>query len=83
MRVFGSAARGEERPDSDLDVFVMVDERDLDIDRTIVFAACDVYDELDLPFIISPLIMTRQHFDDLVRSERLIARDILNEGIAL
>ena len=83
MRLFGSMARGDAHEGSDLDVFVMVDERDVDLDKSIRDAAYDVTYELDLPHPISPRIMSRDHFQDLLRLERLLARAIVEEGIKL
>lgn len=83
FRVFGSMARGEAHAGSDLDIFVMVDQRDPQLDRAIIEAACSVEEELGFPFLVSPRIMARAHFEELVRRERLLARDILNDGIPL
>lgn len=83
VRVFGSVARGEQHAESDLDVFVMVDEIDSEIKYGICDAAWSVNYELDMPFQISTLVMSKEHFEELLRRERRIAQDILNEGIVV
>ena len=83
VRLFGSMARGDFHEASDLDVFVMVDRREMSLVDAISTAAWEIGYEMDLPFSVSPLIMARDHFEDLHRRERRIARDILTEGIAV
>ena len=61
----------------------MVDTADRDIRTAIFDAAWDVGYELGLPFSIHPLVMTRQHFEELRKRERLIAREIDTDGITL
>lgn len=81
VRVFGSRARGDFHEESDLDVFVLVDQRDRATDNVIVDAAFDVTSDIHWAFPISPRIMSREQYDDLLRLERRIALDIQNEGI--
>ena len=83
VRVFGSMARGDATDASDLDLFVLVDAPEGSLDDPIISAACDIYREFDFPFPISPHIMSRGHFEELIRRERLLAHDILHEGISI
>lgn len=83
VRVFGSMARGDAHEDSDLDVLILVDRWEAEIQKGVAFAAFDVYDELDLPYGISPLVMSESHFEELRRHERLLAREVDTQGIAI
>lgn len=83
VRVFGSRARGDYGPESDLDVFVMVDGDEGACLRPVVAAATEVMREQELPYSIAPLVMSRAHFQELRRRELRIARDIVEEGVPL
>ena len=83
VRVFGSMVRGEAHEGSDLDLIVLVDTWEPEIQRGIAFAALDVVDELDLPYIICPLVMSLAHFEDLRRNERLLAQEVDAQGVAI
>lgn len=79
IRLFGSWARGEAGEDSDVDVAVVIEGLTRDEWRDAVSDAVDV--ELETGATLSPFVVSGEHFDLLVRRERLIARDILDEGI--
>ncbi|MGO9833396.1 MAG: nucleotidyltransferase family protein [Polyangiaceae bacterium] len=79
VRLFGSWARGEAREESDVDVAVVVEGLARDEWRTAVAEAVDV--ELACGVTLSPFVVSGEHFDLLVRRERRIAADILEEGI--
>lgn len=83
VRVFGSMARDDAHEGSDLDILVLVDVWEPEIQRGIAFAALDVVDELDLPYIICPLIMSQAHFEDLRHTDRLLAREVDAHGVAV
>ena len=67
--IFGSVARGEQRPDSDIDVFVEVDDPDY-------FILCDIKESLQKTFNRSV---------DLVRlrkgMQEVLHQNILRDGI--
>lgn len=81
VRIFGSRARGDAREDSDLDLFVMYEQEDDRVKRSLIDLAWDVAYELELPYTPSVQAMSREHFDRILRLEHLFARDLLSQGI--
>jgi uncharacterized protein len=79
--LFGSRARGEGRPDSDVDVVVVVAADDLPIRRRIFDLAYDVF--LETEVLISPLVVTREGLAVLRRTGRRLAREIDRDGVAV
>jgi predicted nucleotidyltransferase len=81
VRVFGSSARGDADEDSDVDVAVVISgltepERTLAVD--LAFRA---WKKDPSPRVLSPLVWSEVELEDRVRSERRIARDVLEEGV--
>lgn len=83
VRAFGSRPRGDAEEDSDLDLLVLADEEDPEVERQLFRVAREVSAELGYPFYISPHLMARSHFEELVRRERLFAREVLRDGVVL
>jgi predicted nucleotidyltransferase len=69
-----SLARGDANEDSDLDLLILTRGETDGVERAAFRAVRVVERELDYPFAVCPHVMTKQHFDDLVRRERLFAR---------
>lgn len=82
FRLFGSYARQEARPESDVDVFVAV-EGLTHADRDVAFdLAYDV--ELQGEWVgLSPLVYSTEQARELRARERRLLRDIDREGISL
>jgi uncharacterized protein len=81
LRLFGSYARGEAGEDSDIDVLVLVDGL---TDLEIGVAAGEVaYIAIETGLPLAPLPMSTDRLELLRRSERLLARDLDEEGIPL
>lgn len=81
VRIFGSRARDEAGEDSDLDLFVLTRADDHRMRAALQDAVWDVAAEFGFPYPVVPLVMSRERFEDLLRRERLIARDIQEEGV--
>lgn len=79
--LFGSKARGDPEPESDLDIAVLVQQLTRERERQILDLAADI--GLKHLVVLSPLILTVGDFDRLKSRERRIALDIESEGIAL
>jgi predicted nucleotidyltransferase len=80
--LYGSEARGESRPDSDIDVLILADTEDLTYnDRTAITDS--IYDiELKTGIIISPLVYTQKQWANRPFKTPFYI-NIMNEGISL
>lgn len=81
VRLFGSYARGEAHEDSDVDVLVLVDGL-ADLELGVAFGEA-AYVVLETGMPLSPIAMSTERFRELLRRERLLAKDIEREGISL
>jgi uncharacterized protein len=83
VRLFGSEARGDAAPDSDIDVFVMVQpDRDRSaLESRVVDIAFDV--NLESGVFISPTVVTRGEVNDPMLRETPFIEAVMREGIPL
>jgi predicted nucleotidyltransferase len=81
VRLFGSWARGEAGPDSDVDVAVVVDDLTRAEWALALDDACEVSMETEIA--LTAFVLPTLRFESLLARERRIARDILAEGIPL
>lgn len=77
--LFGSYARGEAGPESDVDVLVLIDEL-VHADMTWIYeTAADIW--MDTGVRLAPLALPTAAYADIERRELLLAADIAREGI--
>ncbi|MBI5298687.1 MAG: nucleotidyltransferase domain-containing protein [Deltaproteobacteria bacterium] len=79
--LFGSRARNAGNEDSDVDVLVVIRKTSMEIKHKIWDLANDIFLETEID--ISPLVMTEERMETLLKRERLLAKTITEEGIAL
>ena len=83
LRLFGSVARGDARPDSDIDVLVVVQPHDQrrQIENQVVDIAFDV--NLAHNVYISPRVFTPEILEHSVWRETHFLRTLARESVAL
>ena len=81
--LFGSRARGEGAPDSDLDLVALVDEKSPEIENKLSDAAYSVMWDHDFRPIISLKVFAESRFRHAVEEGYSFYRNVEREGIAL
>jgi predicted nucleotidyltransferase len=82
IRLYGSAARGDWTPESDIDVLVLLDHVSNEDEERIVKRAMTA-GVLGSGLVIQPVFMTQAAFAHLRSRERLFALEIEREGVDL
>ena len=81
IRIFGSRARGNHEPDSDLDVLVLVDRWDVQLERQIEDAAYSAMWDDGFRVALSVKVFSQEQFSELVRRGWSFFRAVEREGI--
>ncbi|MGO9410479.1 MAG: nucleotidyltransferase domain-containing protein [Spirochaetia bacterium] len=81
LALYGSRARGDHDPDSDVDVAVIVRGLDRDLKKRIYEMVAEI--EVDRLVALSTLVLSESDYQSLLARERRIALDIEEEGIPL
>jgi predicted nucleotidyltransferase len=81
LRVFGSKVRGEDTPESDIDVMIELDECNPDIKSKIYDIVFEINLENDT--FISTTIFSRKEIEDGPLSESPVYKAILREGAVI
>ena len=81
VRLFGSHARAEGRPDSDVDLFVLLDVASRADRSAVTDLAGDLWRETELR--LSPTIMERDRHAHWLAQERPLVMEIAREGLVL
>jgi predicted nucleotidyltransferase len=82
VRLFGSWARGQATADSDIDLVTVIDDLTISEWREARLIGADV-SVFPGPEPLSVLLLSGAQYDELVRDQRRMARDIEDHGIAL
>lgn len=80
--LYGSEARGDARPDSDVDVLILMDKErvSLEDESRITDGLYEI--ELETGVMINPKLITRKQWD-LASKFTLFYKNVMREGIAL
>lgn len=81
IRLFGSKARHDSSPDSDIDVWIELEYRDYEIEREIFDIIYDI--NLDYDVLIMPLYISKNQIDNGPMSESPIYKAIIRDGVPL
>ncbi len=79
--LFGSKARGDYDPESDVDMAILIEGLDRNLKDKILGIVADI--ETERLVMVSALVLSWKDFTDLRNRERRIALDIEREGIAV
>lgn len=79
--LFGSRARGEAQPDSDMDLLVVLSDTTPDIVRAIRYLAVDVW--LKHGIFLSTRVWSFDHWRKMEKLETSLYRNICEDGIRL
>mgnify|MGYP000545420991 CR=1 FL=1 len=78
--LYGSQARGDARPDSDIDLLILLDQPELTPEEELHFARTRYLVELETGVIISPLVMLRRVWESVTTPFKL---NVMEEGVLL
>jgi predicted nucleotidyltransferase len=81
LKIFGSKARGDDRPDSDIDVLVIVTDDDWRICDAVYDIATDILLQTDIS--ISPKVISKNQLELLQKEDAFFLRNISRDAIAV
>jgi len=81
LKLFGSKARGDDRPDSDIDVLVIVTDDDWHICDKVYDIATDIFLQTDI--YISPKTISKSRLEQLQKEGTSFLRNISRDAIAV
>jgi len=81
MRIFGSRARGDFQEDSDLDIYIELENNSSEIEDIIFYIVWKIGFENEL--VITTIIFTRDELENGPMKFSPIYRNIMREGVAV
>ena len=81
LKLFGSKARGDDQPDSDIDVLVIVATDDWHIRDTVYDVATDILLQMDV--CISPKVISKNRFDRLCKEGSCFIHNVSRDAITV
>jgi len=81
MKLFGSKARGDDRPTSDIDVLVIVDTEDGHIRDNIYEISTDILLQTDI--CISPKVISKNKFEQLCRQGTSFMSNVSRDAVTV
>jgi len=81
LKLFGSKARGNDRPDSDIDVLVIVTDEDWHICDVVYGIATDILLQTDIS--ISPKVISKNQLEQLKKEDTFFLRNISRDAIVV
>jgi predicted nucleotidyltransferase len=81
LKLFGSKARGDDNPESDLDVLAVVTDEDWHLSDTVYGIATDAL--LETGVCISPKVISRKRFERLSKKGDYFVRNVERDAVAV
>jgi uncharacterized protein (UPF0332 family)/predicted nucleotidyltransferase len=81
MVLFGSKARGDSSPDSDIDILIVADPVDRQVEAQISHLASEV--DLDYEVLLNTHLLSRERWDDFTRRRAALWFNVQRDGIEL
>jgi len=81
LKLFGSKARGDDQPDSDIDVLVIVVSDDWHIRDKVYDVATDILLQMDV--CISPKVISKNRFDQLCKEGTSFIHNVSKDAITV
>jgi len=81
LKLFGSKARGDDRPDSDIDVLVIVTDDDWRICDVVYGVATDILLQTDIS--ISPKVISKNLLEQLQKEDTFFLRNVSKDSIVI
>lgn len=81
LKLFGSKARGDDTPESDIDILVIVTDDDWHICDTVYDIATDIFLRTDI--FISPKVISKNKLEQIQKEGTSFLRNISRDALAV